>query len=286
MSQVIILGSKGMLGQELVLGFKKFGYDTLGLDQEDIDITDSKDMESKLVPHKPRIIINAAAYNNVDKIEESPETYSLARNVNAKAVGNLASLCRKINTIFIHYSSDYVFKGDNQSGYSEGSVIDPINKYGETKAEGEKLLMENGDKYYLIRLSRLFGKPATGTDAKKSFVDNIIALAKEGKKTSLDLVDEEYSCPTYAPDLADFTRELLESSRPYGIYHGANSGACTWYEFGKKALELKKIKIDLNPVSGDKFARPAKRPAFSELLNTRLLAQRRWESALEEYLFG
>jgi len=208
----------------------------------------------------------------------------LAKKVNGEAVGNLAEICDKENIILIHYSSDYVFYGDNKDGYDENSNINPIDKYGETKALGEKLLQENTDKFYLIRLSKLFGKPAIVEGAKKSFVDTMIWLVTEVKKDHLDLVDEEISSPTYAPDLAKFTKSILEEKKEFGIYHGANSGVCSWYEFALEVFKIKNIKIDTTPVSGDKFPRPAKRPIYSELLNTKISKQRTWQEALRDYL--
>lgn len=272
-----------MLGQELQNEFSAGGYETVGVDKNEIDITDFDQTNRFLLKIKSRIIINAAAYNAVDKIEESKADYSLARRINGDAIGNLAKFCREQNTILVHYSSDYVFAGDKEAGYKENDEVHPINKYGETKALGEKYLQTNAEKYYLIRLSKLFGKTGTGEGIKKNFVDVMLSAVENGK-THLDLVDEEQSCPTYAPDLAKFTRNIIEQPQPYGIYHGTNSGACSWYEWAKKIFEIKKIKIDLSPVSRGKVNRPAKRPMFSELLNTKAPHQRHWSDALKEYL--
>ncbi len=266
--------------------FSRHGYSVFVFDKNDLDITDFEKVENKINEVAPEIVLNAAAHNAVDEIEKSPDVFALAKKINGEAVGELTKLCKAKNILLIHYSSDYVFRGDDKNGYDENAAPNPVSKYGESKALGEKLLLENADKFYLIRLSKLFGQPAVGAGAKKSFADTMIWLATEGGKTHLDLVDEEISSPTYAPDLAKFTRELVEASRPYGVYHGANSGACTWYEFGKKIFELKKINMEVAPVAGDKFPRPAKRPMYSRLLNTKLPAQRSWQAALAEYLSG
>lgn len=282
--KVIVFGSKGMLGQELVREFSQNEYSVFDFDKNDLDITNVEQLESKLEEVNPDIVLNAVAYNAVDKIEESPEIFKLANKINGEAVGELARLCKEKGILLVHYSSDYVFKGDDKIGYDENAVPNPINKYGETKALGEKLLQETTDKFYIVRLSKLFGKPAQSDGAKKSFVDTMIWLATEGGKTHLDLVDEEISSPTYASDLAKFTRELIEQKRPFGIYHGANNNVCSWYELAKKIFELKKIKIDITPVGGDKFPRPARRPSYSILLNTKMPSQRNWMEALREYL--
>ena len=273
-----------MLGQELVCEFSVHNYEVVSWDKEEMDITDFDATAEKIKNLMPDILINAVAYNIVEKIETEPQTFELAKIINGKAVGNLARVCKENNITFVHYSSDYVFKGDNRNGYKEDDKIDPVNKYGETKAVGENQLLNVGGKFYLIRLSKLFGKAAASVGAKKSFVDTMIWLATEGGKTHLDLVDEEVGCITYAPDLAKLTREIIEDKKDFGIYHGANSGVCSWYEWAQEVFKLKNIKIDTTPVSGDKFPRAAKVPMYSELLNTKLSKQRHWQEALKEYL--
>lgn len=284
MQKVLILGAKGMLGQELVREFCAPDFETIGWDKEDLDITNFEETAKKISEINPSILINSVAYNLVDKIEEDPNIFELAKNINGEAVGNLARICKDNNITLVHYSSDYVFKGDNRDGYKEDDKLDPVNKYGETKAIAENQILNVGGKFYIIRLSKLFGKPAVSVGAKKSFVDTMVWLATEGGKTHLDLVDEEVGCITYAPDLVKLTHGIIDGQKPFGIYHGANSGVCSWYEWAREIFKLKNINIDTVPVSGDKFPRPAKRPMYSELLNTKLPKQRNWEEALKEYL--
>ncbi len=284
MQKVLILGAKGMLGQELAREFRLHNFEVIGWDKEELDIVDFDTTVEKITKLMPDILINAVAYNLVDKIEEDAQIFELAKNINGEAVGNLARICKANNITFVHYSSDYVFKGDNRDGYKEEDKLDPINKYGETKAVGENQLLNIGGKFYIIRLSKLFGKPSASAGAKKSFVDQMIWLATDGGKNHLDLVDEEVGCITYAPDLAKLTYDILVNQKPFGIYHGANSGVCSWYEWAKEIFKLKNINIDISPVSGDKFPRPAKRPLYSQLLNTKLPKQRNWEETLKEYL--
>lgn len=284
MQKVLVLGSKGMLGQELAREFGVHDFEVIEMDKEHLDIVDFAATEEKIKNIMPDVLLNAVAYNLVDKIEEDTQIFELAKSINGEAAGNLARICKANNITFVHYSSDYVFKGDNRDGYKEDDKLDPVNKYGETKAVGENQLLNIGGKFYIIRLSKLFGKPAASVGAKKSFVDQMIWLATEGGKTHLDLVDEEVGCITYAPDLAKLTYEIITNQKPFGIYHGANSGVCSWYEWAKEVFKLKNINIDATPVSGEKFPRPAKRPQYSELLNTKLPKQRSWEEALKEYL--
>lgn len=277
----MIIGAKGMLGQVLVKEFKEADYEVIGWDKDDLDITDKNQLDSKLVDMRPEIVINAAAFNNVDKIEA--ESREAAFKINSEAAGNLAELCKLLNTIFVHYSTDYVFKGDKINGYAEDDKPEPINVYGESKFKGEKNILKIlGLRYYLIRTSHLFGLPAMSEDAKKSFVDVILETGKT--KGEIDLVAEGVFSPTYAPDLAQSTRELVESGLAWGVYHRTNNGSCAWCGWGKKIFEIMNLPVKINPVTSDKFPRPAKRPLFSVLLTTKLPPMRNWEEALEEYL--
>jgi len=275
--KILIIGAKGMLGQELVKVFH--GQEVIAWDREDCDITNKEDIQAKIREQKPDVIINSAAYNNVDKAEEEKD---VADKINGYGVGYLAEVAKEIDSVLVHYSTEYVFDGENKKGYREDDRPNPISAYGTSKYLGELELAKFTDKYYLIRLSRLFGKMGEGEGVKRSFVDTMVELSKT--KDELDIVDEEVSSPTYAPDLARLTRNILEGDYEYGIYHGANSGSCTWYEFALDIFKILEKDIKINPVPGSKFPRPAKRPAYGILLNTKLPEARTWQEALWEYL--
>ena len=275
--KVLIIGAKGMLGQELVKVFHD--HEVLAWDREDCDITKKDEVQNKIQQAAPDLVINSAAYNDVDGAERNKD---LADRINGYAPGYIAEAADKAGARLVHYSTDYVFRGDRKQGYKEDAMPDPISVYGLSKYLGELETVKFTKKYYLIRLSRLFGKPGIGEDAKKSFVDKMLELAKTRDK--LDVINEEVSCPTYAPDLAKRTREIVEGDYDFGIYHGANKGACTWYEFCQNIFKIKEISVKLNPVPGSKFPRLAKRPAYSILLNTKLPEARTWQEALWQYL--
>lgn len=275
--RVLILGSHGMLGQELVKVFSN--NEAIAWDREDLDITKHAQVFQKIKELKPDIILNSAAYNAVDKAEEDKD---LTFAVNAEAVKYLAQVSNEIGAIFVHFSTDYVFEGIKKDGYKEGDAINPQSVYARSKAKGEEYLREIGGKYYLIRLSRLFGKPGIGDGSKKSFVDIILNSAEN--KPELEVIDEELSSPTYAPDLAKITKELIDQKYPFGIYHGTNSGACTWYELAGEALKIKNISCKMIPVPANRFQRSAVRPKYSVLLNTKLTPSRSWQEALKNYL--
>ncbi len=285
MKTILILGARGNLGVQLTKIFKDSDYEAVAWDREEIDITDKELIIKKINDIKPSIIINAAAYNAVDKCEEDRKEFELAYKINGEAVGFLVEAALKVNAILIHYSTDYVFAGDKKEGYSEDDRPSPINKYGETKLAGEKEIISSsgkGLKWYLIRTSKLFGPRGKSPTAKPSFFDLMINLAASRKE--LKVVDAEVSSFTYTPDLARVTRELIEEKYGYGIYHLVNEGACTWYEAACKLFKILEKDIKIKPVSPEYFPRPAKRPPYSILLNTKFKKLRNWREALKEYL--
>lgn len=276
--KLLIVGAKGMLGQELKKEAGKRGLEVFAWDREEIDITDKNQAKEKIFSLRPDILINSAAYNAADKAETERD---LANLLNGFAVGFLAEIAKEIRAKFVHYSTDYVFNGENKDGYKEDDLPSPISIYGQSKLLGEQEA-KKAENFYIIRLSRLFGNVGSAEICKKSFVETMIKLSEENNK--LEVIDEEYGSPTYATDLAQLTFDIIEKESPYGIYHGANNGACTWFGFAKEIFDILEKDVELIPINGDQFARPAKRPKYSRLLNTKLSLQRSWQDALREYL--
>lgn len=267
-----------MLGQELVKVYSD--HEVLAWDRAECDITDREQVNEKILMAKPDLVISSAAYNNVDAAEDDGR--DLAYLLNRDAPGFIAEAVKELGIPFVQYSTDYVFDGMNSEGYREDDPTSPISEYARSKAEGEKRLQEIGGQIYIIRPSRIFGQMGTGEGVKESFVDLMLRLSEE--KQEFDMVDEELTSPTYAPDLAKRTREIVENHPP-GIYHGSNEGACTWYGFAKEIFnQVGRTDIKLNRVGADAYPRPAKRPACSWLLNTKLPSARPWQEALAEYL--
>ena len=281
--KVLILGAKGNLGRQLAKVFED--RDIIALDKEDVDFLNERIVIKKINEIKPGVIINAVAYNAVDKCEEDDSQYELAKKINSDAVGCLVKASLENNAVLVHYSSDYVFSGNEKDGYQEKDVTSPINKYGETKLMGEKEILkfkDQGLKYYIIRTSKLFGPRGESEVSKPSFFDIMLNLSKE--RDEIDVVDEEVSCFTYTPDLAKATRSLVDNKSEHGIYHIINSGPCTWYEAARELFNIAGVDIKVNAVTSDKFPRPARRPKHSVLLNTKLDSLRDWREALKEYL--
>jgi len=283
MSKILVLGAKGMLGQVIVQEFfsdKK--YQVIAWDKEDLDITDSYKAIKAIKVIKPKIIINVAAYTDVDGAERDKD---LAMKINGESVGILASASNKIGALFIHISTDYVFRGDRKEGYREDDIPEnPLNVYGKSKLLGEKLLLKmakEGLDYYLIRTSWLFGHKG------KNFVDTMLKLAE--KNSQLQIVNDQHGKPTYAKDLAKMIKYMLKSKVDSGIYHFTNEPCQTWYNFVKLIFKIKKeinprFKIPkIVPVKTEQFPRPAKRPKYSILLNTKLPEGRNIKETLREY---
>ena len=284
--KVLIIGAKGMLGQELVRVFSS-GHEVTGLDREgenfasQIDIT-TQAARGKIQKLKPNLLINTAAYNDVDGAETNQ---GVAQTLNGYALRNLAQISNELGIPIVHYSTDYVFDGRKQKGYRESDPPSPVSVYGESKLLGETELQRHAQKFYLIRLSRLFGKRALSVAGKKSFVDLMLVRGRTGRR--VEVVDKELSCPTYAPDLAERTRFVVESHQPFGIYHCANKGVCTWFGFAKEIFRIAELDERLLRVApASFFRRAAKRPKFSILLNTKLPPMRDWREALQEFLVG
>lgn len=282
MPKALIIGANGTLGQSLVQVFKKSGYEVLGWDKDDCNVSMDSEM-NKIVTASPDIVINSTAYNLVDKAETDPAEKEIAFALNAIAPGRLAKVANQIGAIFVHYSTNYVFSGDNPLGYTENAVVSPINAYGQSKVDGEKAVQDVGGKFYIIRLSRLFGDRGTSPSSKRTFVEIMLA---ELEKKSLEVGNHETSALTYAPDLAALTENLVSTSKPYGIYHGANSGSCTWAQWATEIFRLLGRGPEVIPVDHPPVKQLAKHPINAVLLNTKLPAQRTWQQALAEYLKG
>ncbi len=302
--KVLVLGSLGMLGQELVQVFSRDEkYAVTGWDREDIDVTDFVLLEERLTTLQPDIVVNAVAYNAVDACEAGGDDYMKALALNRDVPLFLAEMSEKLSFVLVHYSTDYVFDGaleenkaktgccgggccgagsSNQVGYNEEALPNPMNRYGESKYAGERAVRERAKEYYLIRLSKLFGRPGKSAEAKRSFF--AIMLEQSLSKKEVQVVDEEKSSFTYAPDLAQATKELIESESEFGTYHLANEGAATWYEAVQELYAFAEKEMTVIPVGSDTFPRPAKRPSCSVLLNTKRPKLRHYTEALEEFI--
>jgi len=281
--KVLLLGDQGNLGSQFkLLLSKQSDIFLIGLDRNNLDVLQFVELNKYLDKIKPEIIINTIAYNAVDKCEAESE-FALAKKINGELVGELADWALENQAILVHYSTDYVFAGDQPLGYSETDTPSPINNYGRSKLMGEQELARRIDlKYYLIRTSKLFGPAGSSPTAKPNFFDIMLGLASSSRE--LKVIDGELSCFTYTPDLAIASWNLIRDKQPFGVYHLTNSQPVTWYQAVQTLLTLKNLTVNLQAITAADMPRPARRPQFSILLNTKIKILRDYRLALAEYL--
>lgn len=280
----LILGAAGNLGSQLKIAYAD--SEIIGWDRVDFDFLDFNLLKQKLAELKPGQIINAVAYNAVDKCEEDEKEVALAWKLNRDLPGLLADYCLEAQISLLHYSTDYVFGGDGRlaGAYVETDRPQPLNVYGQTKLAGEQEIARRallGLRYYIVRTSKLFGPLGSSEHAKASFFDLMLKLSADHEE--LKVVDAEISCFTYTPDLASASKLLLDEQAARGIYHLTNSGAVSWYQALEYFFDIAHIKTKLIAISADAWPRPAKRPGHSALANTRRPQLRSWKEALSEY---
>lgn len=279
--KVVIIGAGGQLGRELVSAFRE--RELLALDMPEADITRPDTIEPHLKKMKPDVVLNAAAYVNVDLAESERDT---AYKVNAEAVGHLAALCGKYNCRLIHYSTDYVFDGASRKPYVETDATTPLNVYGASKLAGERLLEQSGIDYLILRTCGLYTVfPCLGKQGR-NFTETVLRIARE--QGAIKLVDDEICTPTYAADLAEQTVTLADDEHG-GLFHATNDGGCSWLEFAAEAFKLAELEVEITPVSSSFWNSPAKRPPYSVLKNNRLKGlgldrMRPWPEALAAYM--
>ena len=260
MDNILITGSKGQLGLELSKFESNFSNYTFFLaDKSSLNIADYKAVEDYVSENKISVIINCAAYTNVDNAEDEPE---LAGTINYLAVKNLAEIAKKYHVKLIHISTDYVFDGTSQIPYLEDDKTNPKNRYGLTKLKGEKALkVVNPNNSMILRTSWLY------SEFGKNFVKTMLRLGEE--KESISVVSDQIGSPTYAGDLALAILQIISALKSDGvqIYHYANQGACSWFQFAKEIMRLSKRQCEVKPIPGSEFKTKAVRPNYS-LLNT------------------
>lgn len=274
MKDFLVIGSYGTLGSEFE---RLLGEQALCVDRDQLDITDEAAVRQRLAEWQPKVVINCAAYTNVDQAESD---YDTAVKLNGTILGYLSEACNNIGARLIHFSTGMVFPGTDSDGYNEDSPTQPVNKYGESKLAGEKVIQQTAQSYYIVRTEWLYGQPQSET-AKKSFVELMIELGKSGKVKG---VIDEVGKPTWSKDLAVATLGLINSHSESGIYHLVNEGQASRMDWAAEIYRQQKMAVELEPVSGTDFPRPAARPPFEILNNTKFAKLRPWQEALKEYL--
>jgi len=274
--KILITGSNGMLGHDLKEVLKD-EHELILTTSKTLDITDKEQVIEFVEDSKPDIIINSAAYTDVDGCEENKD---LAYAVNGEGVRNLALACREVDCALLHISTDYVFDGTARDPITEDGEIGPISVYGKSKLEGEKAILEILDKYFIVRTAWLYGING------KNFPKTMLELAEN--HSEITVVYDEVGTPTYTPDLAYGISQLIETDK-YGIYHLTNSGYCSWCEFSRLIFEIAEKDVKVIPVTASEFARPAPRPNYSVLENKNWIDNgfkplRDYKEAIREYI--
>jgi dTDP-4-dehydrorhamnose reductase len=278
--KIIVTGSRGMLGTDMMQMLPS-KHEVLGCDLHNCNILDYDALEQFVLAYHPEIVIHAAAYTNVDQAETDQE---VALKLNETGTRYVANATKNSHAKLVYISTDYVFDGTKGSPYTEEDPPHPLGVYGKTKLRGEQQVQQIfGDQDYLIiRTSWLYGRHG------ENFVQTILRCAR--KQKMLRIVNDQTGSPTYTKDLVRGIMTLLEQNMS-GIMHLANTGYCTWYEFGKTILELSQMSyVAVEPISAAELQRPAPRPAFSVLDISKFVALtgekiRHWKQGLQEYLF-
>ena len=276
--KIVVIGSKGQLGSDLIKSLKN--HELTSLDHDKIDVCDSRSCQL-IKAMKPEVVINTAAFHRVDDCENEPEKSFLVNSIGAK---NIASICNEIGAVAVYISTDYVFDGTKESPYTEHDNPNPINTYGISKLAGEQYTRYT-KKHYIIRTSSLFG--AKGSSGKGgNFVETMIKKAKN--REHIEVVDDIISSPTYTKDAADAIKKMLEKKIPHGTYHVTNSGYCSWFDFANAIFHALELDANLTATKTKENEFKAKRPHFSALKSDKLqkygLQTMPWKEALKEYL--
>ncbi len=263
MRRAIVFGCAGQLGVELEREFQQRGYEVMGVDRRHVDITNTEAVEAAVARVPPDVVLNAAAYNQVDVAESEP---AAAFQVNALAVRNIALACRQSGARLVHYSTDYVFDGAAGRPYVETDPPHPLGAYAVSKLAGEYYARAYLDDALIIRTSGVFGPGGLQT-ARGNFIELMLRLAREGKP--IRVVEDHTGSPTYAPLLAARTADLVERGVS-GVIHCGGGTPISWFDFARLIFAEAGLEPDLRPTSEREYRTPARRPKYSALSNERM----------------
>ena len=275
--KVLVTGANGQLGYDVVKELKRQNIEYYGARRQDFDIVDFEVMEKFITNYMPDAVIHCAAYTAVDKAEDEQ---GLCQLVNASATENIAEICKKINAKMLYISTDYVFDGTKDGFYEVDDKPNPINVYGKTKLIGEQVVQRILEKYYIVRISWVFGEHVN------NFVKTMLRLGRKYKE--LNVVADQYGSPTYTADLAPLLVDMIQTEK-YGIYHATNEEVCTWAEFAEEIFKIAGMDVKVNYITAAEYPTRAKRPINSRLNKEKLNRNnfsklRNWDEALKEFL--
>lgn len=273
----MVTGANGQLGYDVVLKLKEINIDVVAPGRDEFDLTNREQIQRYILKEKPEVIIHCAAYTAVDKAEDEKD---MCYAVNVEGTRAVAEAAEKINSKVVYISTDYVFNGKGQEAHLEEKETNPVNYYGYTKEQGEKIIRGLIDKHFIVRTSWVYGVNG------RNFIKTMLNLAES--RNEINVVSDQIGAPTYTKDLAEFIVNLVQTQK-YGTYHGVNEGYCSWHEFAESIFEKSGIKMIVNPISTKEYTTRAIRPLNSRLSkdNTSKAGIDRmphWEDALNRFL--
>ena len=275
--KVLVTGVKGQLGHDVVNELEKRGHQAVGVDIEEMDITDEASVNQVIRENLPEAVIHCAAYTAVDAAEDNVE---LCRRVNGDGTRNIAKVCRDLDIKMMYISTDYVFNGQGTRPWEPDDHREPLNVYGQTKCEGELAVEENLEKYFIVRIAWVFGVNG------KNFIKTMLNLGKT--RDTLTVVADQIGSPTYTYDLSRLLVDMIETDK-YGRYHATNEGLCSWYEFACEIFRRAGMKVNVLPVESKDYPAKATRPMNSRMSKEKLTENGfkllpPWQDALSRYL--
>jgi len=281
--RIFITGAKGQLGSDLLKECKLRDIDAIGVDVDDMDITDEKEVDRVMHLLYERqhfdAVIHCAAHTAVDRAEDEPE---LVRAINATGTQNIANMCKELDVPMMYISTDYVFDGEGTEPWKPDNLDRrPLNTYGQMKYEGELAVEQTLDRYFIVRISWVFGLRGN------NFIRTMIRLGKE--RGAVSVVDDQVGSPTYTPDLARLLVDMIQTEK-FGRYHATNEGLCSWYEFACEIFKTAGMdEVKVSPCDSDAFPAKAKRPHNSRMDKSKLTENGferlpEWQDALARYI--
>ncbi len=282
--KIAVIGADGQLGTDLCKTLEKNRYEVIPLTIEHIEVSDIHSVSKVLKEANPRMVINTAAYHDLEKCEDEPVR---SFQVNALGPRNVAGVCNEIDAVLMHIGTDYVFDGKKRAPYIETDKPMPLNVYANSKLSGEHFVEAIARKYYILRVSGIYGEAPCLGKKGMNFVKLMLKLSRE--REEVRVVDNEVLTPTSTEEISRQVVKIIESNAPYGLYHATAEGGCSWYEFAKEIFEITRPKIKFNKAAPGEFAVKVNRPEYSVLENKALKdlginIMRHWKEGLRDYL--
>ena len=281
--RVAVLGANGQLGRDVCAAFLGAQHDVFPLTHHDVEVASLEPVTRALEEIRPEVVVNTAAFHNVEKCETEP---SQAFAVNALGARNVAAASERLNAAIVHVSTDYVFDGEKNAPYVEEDAPFPLSVYGNSKLAGEYFVRSTNPRHFVMRVSAIYGLNPCRAKGGLNFVENMLKLA--GERDQLRVVNDEFVSPTPTTEIA---RQIVALSKTphYGLYHATTEGSCSWFEFARTIFELTGTRVGLEPARPGEFAAKVRRPKYSVLENAALKGKglnvfTHWRQGLEGYL--